>query len=201
MQKEISTIGYAILGLLSWRALTGYDVKNLFANSAVMHWSGNNNQIYKTLLDLHRNDLVSVQVHTRESGPLRKVYSITDAGRTVLREWVTITPEPPQLRHPLLIQLAWADQLSADALAALLKQYKDDIETQLSMLQNQAKSQTNLAKPIATYLNIAEARTKREAFLWRMIQENWISFYQNELNWLHELSAGLTQFSRQNNRK
>ena len=201
MQKEISTIGYAILGLLSWRPLTGYDVKGLFANSVAMHWSGNNNQIYKTLIDLHRNDLVSVEVQNRESGPLRKVYTITDAGRTVLREWVTTTPEPPQLRHPLLIQLAWADQLSADALTTLLTQYKDELETQLSMLQNQVKNQPDLNKTSATYLNITQARTTREAFLWRMIQENWISFYQNELNWLHELSAGLVQFNRKNNLK
>ena len=42
-------IDYAILGLLSWKPLTGYDVKRVMQDSPFLYWSGNNNQIYKAL--------------------------------------------------------------------------------------------------------------------------------------------------------
>ncbi|RPI32756.1 MAG: DUF4180 domain-containing protein, partial [Chloroflexota bacterium] len=40
-------IKFAILGYLSWRPFSGYDLKKLFADSAAFYWSGNNNQIYR----------------------------------------------------------------------------------------------------------------------------------------------------------
>ena len=33
-------IDYAILGLLSWKPLTGYDVKRVMQDSPFLYWSG-----------------------------------------------------------------------------------------------------------------------------------------------------------------
>lgn len=194
MNYDISTIGYAILGLLSWRALSGYDLKGMFAGSVALHWSGNNNQIYKTLVELHRANLVDVEVETKETGPARKVYRITEAGVAALRAWVITRPEPPQLRHQLLMQLAWADQLTQAELNALLDEYEGEVRHHLAMLQTQER---NLAasKANTTYINTALARTSREAFLWRMIWRNWMGVYENELNWLRQVRDGLTLFN------
>ena len=43
------TLEYAILGLLSWKPFSGYDLKKIFSDSPIYYWSGNNNQIYRTL--------------------------------------------------------------------------------------------------------------------------------------------------------
>jgi hypothetical protein len=42
-----------------------------------------------------------------------------------------------------------------------------------------------------SYINPALARTPREAVIWNKIQENWITFYQNELKWVRELRIAL----------
>ena len=42
----------ALLSMLSVKPMTGYDLKKAMQESAYMHWSGNNNQIYKALLAL-----------------------------------------------------------------------------------------------------------------------------------------------------
>lgn len=52
------TIEDAILGLLSWRALSGYNMKKLFEESPTLYWSGNNNEVYRALLSLHRAECV-----------------------------------------------------------------------------------------------------------------------------------------------
>ncbi|OGO67666.1 MAG: hypothetical protein A2Z49_01800 [Chloroflexi bacterium RBG_19FT_COMBO_56_12] len=182
-------IEYAILGLLSWRPLTGYDIKKMFTGSGALYWSGNNNQIYTTLVKLHEKELVTREVELQEDSPPRKTYSITAQGREELHKWLFAEPEPPLLKNSFLIQLAWADQLNPDELDALCGKYEAEMQIQLSMLQIQQK-QGNISPSGAlrdAYINPSLARTPREAVLWSMIHGNWISFYENELNWIREL--------------
>jgi DNA-binding PadR family transcriptional regulator len=166
----------AILGFLSWRSLSGYDLKKMIGESLFLHWSGNNNQIYKTLVQLHQEGLVTSEIQHQESGPSKKVYAITEKGLRDLREWVVSTPELPQLRSPFLIQLAWADQLNSDELDRLLENYEQEVHDQLLMCREQKRR--NLLNP---------ARTSRESYLWQMISDNWIAFYETELAWVQKL--------------
>jgi PadR family transcriptional regulator, regulatory protein AphA len=179
-REKIMTIEYAILGFLSWRPLSGYDLKKLFADSGTFYWSGNNNQIYRTLVQVHREGLVSLEVQRQESYPDRKVYSLTDKGRAQLRDWVLSAPEPPQLRKSFLIQLAWADQLGPTELDAMLERYAGEVHVQLLMYREQARRRS-----------IDPARTPRESYLWKMIFENWITSYENELEWVRRLRKEL----------
>ncbi len=95
VKKEVSdmSIKYAILGVLSWKPSTGYDLKKIFEESSIMYWSGNNNQIYKTLVQLLVEDLVTNEVLHQESTPSKNIYTITDRGAAALKEWVLSTPE------------------------------------------------------------------------------------------------------------
>jgi PadR family transcriptional regulator AphA len=187
------TIEYAILGLLSSRPLAGYDLKKMFEGSAVLYWSGNNNQIYTALVKLHEKELISREIELQEDRPPRKIYTITAQGQAELKKWLLSEPEPPQLKNSFLVQLAWADQLSTAELDALLGKYEAEMQLQLSMLQvqEQQKNISSSGIPRDAYINISLARTPREALLWSMIQENWISFYANELNWVRKLRKQL----------
>jgi DNA-binding PadR family transcriptional regulator len=174
------SIKYAILGFLSWASLTGYELKKMFAESSLLHWSGNNNQIYKALVELHQEGMISLEVQQQESRPPRKIYTITEKGRAKLRQSVLATPEPPQFRNPFLVQLAWADQLEAGELDTLLAQYEEEVGVQLAMAREQ--QQRNQHSP---------QRTPRETYLWRMIAENQIAFYERDLNWVRQLRREL----------
>jgi PadR family transcriptional regulator AphA len=174
------SIKYAILGFLSWRPLTGYDLKKMFSDSTFIYWSGNNNQIYRTLVALHKEGLVSGEVEIQASGPARKIYTITQAGQADLRQWTLSAPELPQLRNTFLIQLAWADQLSAEELDGLLATYENEVHMQMLMSQEEKRRQ-----------RVNPGRSARETCLWAMISDNWIAFYENELNWIQKLRGEL----------
>jgi DNA-binding PadR family transcriptional regulator len=174
------SVKHAILGFLSWKPLTGYDLKKLFTESVLFPWSGNNNQIYRTLSQLHKDGLVTRQVQHQENYPSRKIYTLTEDGRSELRAWVLSSPELPQLRNPFLVQLAWADMLDPGELDALLAHYEDEIRGQLLTCQEQARRKT-----------IDPARTPREAYLWEAMAENWITFYERELQWVRNTRAGI----------
>ena len=183
------SIEYTILGLLSWQPMTGYDIKKVFADSTMLYWSGNNNQIYTTLVTLHKNGLVSRQNEFQEDGPARKVYSITAQGLAKLKEWMLAEPELPELRHSFLIQLTWADQLNQNELNGLLEKYETEIQMKLAVLQMQARqgNTTPTGATRASSITPTQARSSREAILWEKIQEYWITFYQNELDWVRNL--------------
>ncbi len=175
-------IKYAILGFLSWHPFTGYDLKKVFTDSEFIYWSGNNNQIYRTLMQLNREELVTNEVHHQDNYPSRKVYTITEKGLAELREWILSSPELPQLRNTFLIQLSWADQLEHSELDSLLGKYEYEIHMQL--LMRQERDRRGSANP---------ARTPREAYLWDMIFQNWITSYENELSWVHKVRKELAE--------
>ena len=56
------SLTHTILGFLSWKPFTGYELKKLFSETDFIYWSGNNNQIYTTLVKLHKEGLVFEEV-------------------------------------------------------------------------------------------------------------------------------------------
>lgn len=174
------SIKYAILGLLSWKPSSGYELKKIIEESSTMYWSGNNNQIYKSLVKLLGEGLVTNEIQHQESSPSKKIYSITDEGLARLREWVLSEPEVPEFKNTFLIQLAWAEQLSNEELNELLIQYESKLNIHILFQQEKIKRGV-----------ISPDRNSREVFLWNKISENLLSFYHNELNWVQGIRKEL----------
>ena len=194
------SIEYAILGLLSWRPLSGYDLKKIFEDSTALYWSGNNNEIYRSLVRLHKNGWVTLEIKPQENLPARKIYTISPRGRGELSRWVRSNPEPPQLRHTFLIQLAWADDLAPRELDALLENYEEEILTQWLVCRAQSRAEPEDGGTVKTarpaFLDPAQARTPREALLWGRIRQRWLAFYAEELTWVRALRKELAEVDR-----
>ena len=167
------SIKYVILGFLSETPLTGYDLKKRFSESEIFHWSGNNNQIYRTLVDLHAEKLVTIEVQYQESKPPRKIYTLTEAGRMALHDWLLTPPELPQFRNNLVMQLTWADQLEPRTLDRLLATYADELYEHLLVLRERAR------------------RSESGGTFRERIAAHWIAFYQLELDWVYELRQSI----------
>ena len=174
------SLKYTILGFLSWRPLTGYEIKKYFTETEFIPWSGNNNQIYKTLVSLNNEGLVTKEVIQQDNYPARKVYHITPEGRNELNGWAKSKPDVPHTKSTFLIQLAWSDGLSTGEIENLINLYQYEIEMQLVMCKERLERKTVFPKD-----------NPRAEFFWEMLWQNRISSYQNELNWLTKLRNGL----------
>lgn len=173
-------IQYAILGLLNWKPFSGYDLKKIISDSDLFYWSGNNNQIYYSLVQLHEQGWVTQTVEVQENLPAKKIYDITDRGREELRRSAMVNPELPDLRNSFLIQLAWTDQLTDAELDTLLAAYEAEVDIQYRM---------RLAG--SGWLEESPARTEREKVIWQHIHENILSSYRSELDWVRRLRSDL----------
>ena len=176
------TINDAILGILSWKPSTGYEIKKIFENSSFMYWSGNNNQIYRSLLQLQEDGFVSGEILHQGTAPSKKVYTITKNGLDELKKGVLSAPETPELKKDFLVQLAWSDQLTDEELNELLIKYENEIKIQCLLEQEKKRRGINAPK-----------RNLRETIVWDKISENLISSYKNELNWVQSVRSELFQ--------
>ncbi len=169
------SIRFAILGFLSWKPFAGYDLKKLLASSLSFHWSGNNNQVYGTLIQLHKEGAVSIEVMHQEKLPARKVYTITERGQEELRAWLRLPSDLPTARGDFSTRLAWAFSLPDKELIALIDEYAANLETQILMYRERIRRG-----------ELSPARDEREAWLWRGIDEHAAGFYEFELTWLRK---------------
>ncbi len=174
------SIEFAILGLLEWRPMSGYDIKKIFAEPTSLYWSDNNNLIYRTLIAMNKEGLVSCEIHYQEERPPRKVYTISEKGVAALQAWLHTEPAVPAIRHPFLIQMAWAGRLDRAEIEHLLEVYEEEISMHLLIYRK-----------LVERGQVSPARTALEAYLWQQVHANRITFYENELNWVRQTRRGL----------
>jgi PadR family transcriptional regulator AphA len=129
------SLKHAILGFLSFKSLSGYDLKKAFDQSVQHFWPANQSQIYRTLARLKDEGLVDQEVIEREERLDMKLYHITEAGRDELHRWLS-TPLPPQdYREPFLIQVYFAGKLSDEEIDNLLQHEIRAMEERLAIYE------------------------------------------------------------------
>lgn len=175
-------IHFAILGLLSWKPSSGYELKKVFEASPYLYWSGNNNQIYKSLLELQKQELITYETIHQDGAPSKKIYSVTKKGMAELKNWLLTNTEAPEFKKPFLIQLAWSDILSKEELDILLTNYEKEIERQLRLQKEKYDREKDWPN-----------RSARETFLWNMVSVNLMSTYQSELDWVRKVRHQLSR--------
>lgn len=83
-----NTCYYVILGILSLRPSSGYDIKKTIENSIGYFYKVSNGQIYPVLKKLLDESAVIYTIEKNNGKPERKSYSITQRGHEVLLEWL-----------------------------------------------------------------------------------------------------------------
>ena len=106
----MGTLRYAILGLLNRKAMTGYDLSKEFQTSLAEFWHAKHSQIYPELKTLAEDGLITFQTEITGTVLEKKVYSITEAGKTEFLQWEQSKSKIKRLPKQAQIQLL-TDQL------------------------------------------------------------------------------------------
>lgn len=125
----------AILGFLSFKPMSGYDLKKTFDRSVQHFWPANQSQIYRTLYRLEKGGMVEHEIIKRE-GPLDiKQYRITAVGKEALHKWLS-TPLPDHdFREPFLIQIYFGGKLSDEELLAIIENQEQRLKEQQAVFR------------------------------------------------------------------
>lgn len=119
---KINKTQYAILGVLSLKPGSGYDIKK-FCDQGITHfWNENFGHIYPVLQRMEQKGLVAREAASGDKKLLRNIYHITSKGREVLREWLMLPVENTPARSELLLKLAFADNADPETIINHLEQ-------------------------------------------------------------------------------
>ena len=116
---------HAILGLLSHRPQSGYDLNRAFSSSIVYFWYADQSQIYRTLDRLETDGAISTRVIPQSGRPYRRVHSLTESGRAELDAWLASPLEPARVKDPLLARVFFAARLGHERVDELLAEAEE----------------------------------------------------------------------------
>ena len=102
------SVKYAILGLLHYQDMHGYKIKRHMERHFGHMWSINYGQIYPNLKKMEDEGLLTKKEVARPGTPVRKLYSITQAGKEAFSEWLVADPQGTMLlRDPFLLRFVF----------------------------------------------------------------------------------------------
>ena len=129
---------HTLLGLLDWKSMHGYLLRQ-YAKEYSWIYPMTNASIYPALHALEEEGFVSHEAEIH-NGRARKVYAITDAGRSELRAWLESATAPsPSFRDQMLLKIAMQRddtmEISRNWVETALRDLEVEIERHEKQLQ------------------------------------------------------------------
>ncbi len=124
MKENTGKSKYVILGMLARMPQTGYTIKKWIKHEYSHFWQESFGQIYPTLKKLVAEGLAICSENTSAgNGRGQIVYSITDAGRTELSDWLQKEPEIEKLRYEILLKISLGGNTEPEVLVGHLDNF------------------------------------------------------------------------------
>ena len=131
------SLRYLILGLIAEDPMSGYDIRQFLGNLGWLIGSPSCGSLYPALRRLLQDGLATVDIDLRETKPPKKIYSITEAGRSALQGWIDQPTLPGSLKA-FTMRLILANSLSRSRLIAHLQQRRSDVAAHQARLRGVA---------------------------------------------------------------
>ena len=128
-----------ILGALSLRPMSGYEIKQLVDKATRFFWAASYGQIYPELRRLEERGLVEGREEP-QGGRRRVVYRLTPDGAGALRDWLREAPTTMEMRDEGLLKLFFAAELSGEDAIVLIRSIRASWEETLARLREIERS-------------------------------------------------------------
>jgi DNA-binding PadR family transcriptional regulator len=111
------------LGVMSLGAASGYEIKKAFEDDGLNHiYHTSFGSIYPALTALTKEGLADCAAMAQEKRPDKKVYTITEAGRSALLKALSAPPAADKFRSDFLFIMFFAHHLPPSHVAKLIDQ-------------------------------------------------------------------------------
>ena len=120
-----NTLRYILLGLLSKKKMTGYELNQSFKNEIGEFWQAKHSQIYPELAKMEEQGIIQHQVEITGEKLEKKVYELTEEGKEQLAEWIhTPTNELPVNRDEFVLKLYFVKDVNDPAIVEINQQQR-----------------------------------------------------------------------------
>jgi DNA-binding PadR family transcriptional regulator len=153
--KNDSLLGYALLGLIHEQPQSGYDLRKIFASTAMGTFSDSPGAIYPALRRLEKRKLVSGTIVESATLRRRRVFRITPQGLDAFKAWLMqpVMRDDVIRRIPdLMVRFAFMDQtVGEDRTAEFLSEYAGEMAGYIPSLQQYLEAHAS-AMPLSSRL-------------------------------------------------
>jgi len=176
------SLKYAILGLLSVKPQTGYELKAHFDQSIQYLWKADQAQIYRTLKDITREGFASSQTIQQVGRPNKIIYELTPDGEDELRRWLSIPLPPNEQRNAGLMQIFFLGRISDAEILITLKREREQLKAGLAGLSSLETDSELFA---------VNTTSPRIHFFFEMTRQLGIRTMKLNLEWIEEVIANI----------
>lgn len=175
------TLKYALLGLISRKPITGYDLAKEFDKELGNFWHAEHSQIYPELKKLTQEGLITFKVEIQGEKLEKKVYSITEEGERELLEWLRQDePLQPTPKDIFRLRMFFAEKLTPEELLELIESQRMQHRKKLSKLSDSLCAYDGKCPGLSEdtfgdYLVLHHAVSREENFL------RWLDFCQEQI--------------------
>ncbi|MCG3140773.1 MAG: hypothetical protein HDKAJFGB_01896 [Anaerolineae bacterium] len=176
------SVRHAVLGLLAQRPRHGYELHAAFEAvvGGAQNWDVKPAQIYTTLARLEENGLVVKDSVAQDGGPEKRVYAITEEGRSALRAWYQAAVEREHQRDEFFIKLMLCLGAGASDPQQIIQVQRGKLYQDLHAVTVQ-RTRLNARYELARIL----------------LLDKTIMYLEADLRWLEMIQARLSEIERQ----
>jgi PadR family transcriptional regulator, regulatory protein AphA len=188
------SLRHAILGIVSAKPMTGYDLIKTFGNSVAYTWAAGQAQIYPELHKMERAGFLKSRTAARGAGE-KRVYAITPAGTKELRRWVSEPVSYPAERDALRLKTTYMEMASPADARRFFFEHIDHYKRYLERLHVRLQVVNELSGPLLRARLAKEKPADHKAIIaWKALGvRGQIARAEAEIEWAHECLATLDQ--------
>ena len=176
------SLEYASLGFLSYKPITGYELKKIFDSSVKHFWSADQSQIYRTLGKLTEAGMTEVERVEQTDRPDRKVYHITPTGRQAFQEWLRGPFPMQESKSGPLVQVFFAGQMNEEELLAKFQTAAEIFRTVLHRYEQ---------VPFQIDEILEKVPSPREHYFWMLTLDLGLRTMRAQLEWAEEIISAI----------
>lgn len=151
------------LGILHLGEASGYEIRKLTQEGRFSHFvDASYGAIYPALAALEREGLVSGREERHAGRPDRRVYSITEAGRTALVAELEAGPRDDVIKSELLFVLRFAELVTPTHVSREIDRRIDWLDGQIANLEEAVATKSRPTSQFACGYGLAVYRAMRD---------------------------------------
>lgn len=134
--EGLPTTTFAILGLLTFGEMSGYDLTKLVNRSVGFFWTPAKSQIYAELRRLVALGFATEREVEQRDRPDKRLYRITKRGVGALQDWLERSEdEPESFKSPFLVKVFFGHLMDRRTFVRRMREYRALAEERLDTLR------------------------------------------------------------------
>lgn len=180
-----------ILGLLTMRDMTGYEMRSRIKNHFSLMCSDSAGSLQAALQKLLTAGMITCEEYV-ENGVNKKMYSITEKGRKAFYDWEEQPMNHRKAKNMELAKLFFMGQVDKEKRTPLLNAYLDQLTGEQQSL---VALKENIMQSIAPHLEQhAEDREALDRFQYQIATLDYgIAIFNFEIQWYRQFLKGIEE--------